>query len=284
MVQTEDRLASAAALHNRHVPGARITEHTVERTAGARTSHRTIATATEADTFMATATTHSNRATFPWRRSNPTEPEVGPWDGSLVKAPRPADAELYPYHIEGGRRAIGPGAVLPVGMGIRHPALCSAEGFKDSIKEFLQLWENNKNATEREALGRKIEFLWTVYTKFRSWVKVVHQANKRRASFMRDNPIRFTVHCPDARMVQVRMSVLTTGRDLKFHLEKRLKTPFLGQKGLVLLFEGVAINDKMALRDAGVRPRSTLILTRRPAPLTLGGQHDDGDQQEVFWS
>ena len=82
----------------------------------------------------------------------------------------------------------------------------------------------------------------------------------------------------------MRMSVLTTGRDLKFHLEKRLKTPFLGQKGLVLLFEGVAINDKMALRDAGVRPRSTLILTRRPAPLTLGGQHDDGDQQEVFWS
>ena len=40
-----------------------------------------------------------------------------------------------------------------------------------------------------------------------------------------------------------------------------------------LLFEGVPVDDRVSLRDAGVRPRSTLVLTALPAQMYRG---DDG--------
>ena len=44
---------------------------------------------------------------------------------------------------------------------------------------------------------------------------------------------------------------------------------FVGQRNLGLLFEGVPINDNQTLQEVGVRPRCSLILTKRPSPVLV---------------
>ena len=111
--------------------------------------------------------------------------------------------------------------------------------------------------------------LWLYYTKFRSWAKFTYHNNKVRAAYMRDNPIRFSVCCPDGRVLQVKLSILCTGGQLKTHVGQRIKQKLAGKRNMALLFEGVPVNDKMTLHEAGVRPRSTVVLTRRPHPVLV---------------
>ena len=44
----------------------------------------------------------------------------------------------YPYNAPGGRVVVAPGAVLPAGMKIRHPALLNAGSFQAAIKDFVR--------------------------------------------------------------------------------------------------------------------------------------------------
>lgn len=56
---------------------------------------------------------------------------------------------------------------------------------------------------ERDALGERVEVMWLIYTKFRAWQKYTYANNKKRASHMKENPIRFNVSCPKSAMLQV---------------------------------------------------------------------------------
>jgi hypothetical protein len=97
--------------------------------------------------------------------------------------------------------------------------------------------------------------------------------------------MRVTVFVADGAAVQLKISPLATGLDLKRQLDAKRphgKTPstssgFVGRhhsrSPWVLLFEGVPVDDRVSLRDAGVRPRSTLKLARVPAHMMRG---DDG--------
>ena len=82
---------------------------------------------------------------------------------------------------------------------------------KSSLPQKLWVWDSCRDPVKRSALGMTVEVLWLKYTKFRSWAKSIYRKNKRRTDFMREHPIRFTVHCPDGRVVQIRMSRLSTG-------------------------------------------------------------------------
>jgi len=108
--------------------------------------------------------------------------------------------------------------------------------------------------------------------------------------------MRITVFADNGAPTQLKISPIATGLDLKRAVDakkashggdraltssntmKKAKgrsttsTSFVGGK-CVLLFEGVPVDDRVSLRDAGVRPRSTLTLTRVPAQMMRG---DDG--------
>jgi hypothetical protein len=104
--------------------------------------------------------------------------------------------------------------------------------------------------------------------------------------------MRITVFADNGAPVQLKISPIATGLDLKRAVDnkkalhggnraltasssskkKGIPPTFVGGKW-VLLFEGVPVDDRVSLRDAGVRPRSTLTLTRVPAQMMRG---DDG--------
>ena len=54
---------------------------------------------------------------------------------------------------------------------------------------------------------------------------------------------------------------------------KRPAQRFIKAKNVELLFDGVPLDDRVSLKDAGVGPRSTLVLTKVPAQMMQG---DDG--------
>jgi|MDSY01.1.fsa_nt_gb Ca2+-binding EF-hand superfamily protein len=264
------------------------------------------AAASANDPHWALAKAETGPATFPWRRALPLSEKVArlvkdpsrgssflgdpdfPWKGPLSvglpgmddmgrKSSRIPHLPDYPYNAPGGRVVVAPGTVLPAGMRIRHPAMLNASTFQAAIKDFLYVWESCGDPVKKSALGMAVEVLWLKYTKFRSWAKVSYRANKKRTDFMREHPIRFTVHCPDGRVVQVRMSRLSTGLQVKQHLEKKVKSARRGQfvrgRHVQLVFDGAPLDDRVSLKDAGVGPRSTLVLTKVAAQMLQG---DDG--------
>ena len=104
---------------------------------------------------------------------------------------------------------------------------------------------------------------------------MAYRSNKKRTDFMREVPIRFTVHLPDGRVMQVKMSRLSSGLEVKQHLEKKLKNSrnprrIVKGKHVELLFDGKPLDDRMSLKDAGVGPRSTLVLTKVAAQMMQG--------------
>jgi hypothetical protein len=117
-------------------------------------------------------------------------------------------------------------------MGVRHPALARAANFRSSVLEFLLLWGSSQVGSQRQkAFGELVDALRLKHSKFRAWVRAVYGKNKRRANFMRANPIRITVLVPDGRAVQVKVSSLATGVDLKAMLEAKLNGSASGSKG-----------------------------------------------------
>jgi hypothetical protein len=208
-------------------------------------------------------------------------------DASGKPSTRLAELPLFPYVSAGGRVVVSDTIVLPAGMGIRHPASFTGDNFHHLLIEYLGLWATSQDPATKRGLGRLVDGLWAKHFFFRAWARSVYGRNKRRAAKRRLHPVRFTVLAPNGKCVSVSISPVATGLDLKKLLEHKLKPTqaghragaagrrgFVGQgAGCVLVFEGVPIDDRVCLVDAGVRPASTLLLQRMPAQMLQG---DDG--------
>lgn len=200
---------------------------------------------------------------------------------------RLAGLPQFPYVSAGGRVVVSDTIVLPAGMGIRHPASFTGDNFHALLVEYLSLWSSSQDRSTKQALGKVVDSLWAKHFFFRAWARAVYGRNKRRAAHHRAHPVRVTVLAPNGKKVSVSISPVATGLDLKKLLEHKLRPResghkagsagrrgFVGQgSGCVLVFEGVPVDDRVCLVDAGVRKSSTLLLQRVPTQMLQG---DDG--------
>ena len=189
---------------------------------------------------------------------------------SLWERPPKTERELavYPYFVQGGRKAVAPGIVLPPGMLIRHPSLLAAEKFNTLLKEFLCVWDTSPPGPQQDALSESIQRLWLVFGKFRNWAKFAYGKNRGRALILAESPIRIACHCPTGVLVDVKLSPLATGLELKKKLAtiRRAKCSHAMRRPrqVELVHESTVIDDRQTLLDAGVRERSTLTVSLVP--------------------
>jgi hypothetical protein len=235
------------------------------------------------DPFWSFARDNTGPALFPWRRELPAAERVALLTRDdlatrpLVTTPGLDDqgrrsSQLhrlpkFPFSASGGRIVVAEGTVLPAGFGVRHPALAVARSFRKAMVEYLSMWAHCGDVDKCAAYGHAADRLWTKHRVFRKWVRSVYACNRARAAFLVDNPSRLTVTTPDGRFVQVKVSQLATGLHLKRLVAAKLQKDF---PGAVLVFEGVPIDDRTTLRDAGVRARSTVSWMKLPAHMPRG--------------